>query len=548
MIKITKDPTGLWRVAGAPIISTGVEYPLMTGPTTFTQQNIEDAVKALQDPAIVSPRIKLGHTADYNMALVGDAEMAFGRVDGSTMALGDNNQTIYGDYLVPEWLGGVMGIAFPNRSMEGNFDVETATGRHYSMVITAVSLLGIHWPGCQVLDDLPLWYGAQIPDGVEFDDMISAQLAASQIAAEGGKVSKKKKIEADTDTSRIRRQFYDKAMSGELDTEGSTYWWWIRGERISDSGNLYLIVEDDESGDLYKCDVAVEGDEVNFGTPTAVEVQYVEKSADSLAAIAAGMAAVDEQLVVHASAADTGGPVKSTQEGSIQMDEATRKRLAASLGLADSATEATINAELQKRALAANPTSGAEGGEPDSAGKTGAEVQPEDEPSSHQTPPGTAPSGTGVTEGTEAPSTEEEEASDEEPTTEAGYVKIDMETYKLLRAGAEAGIRIEKKSKSDRQNDAVEAAIRAGKIPSARRAHYRQLMAADEQGTTKMLNDLPAGLVPVSEYGATGNTAVEGDLTAGQGEGLPSDWFPGLRERVAAASAPPKPVTHAREA
>jgi hypothetical protein len=78
-------------------------------------------------------------------------------------------QTIYGDYTgLPEWLAKVMAIAYPNRSIEGNFDVETVTGSHYELVITAVSLLGVYWPGCQVLEDLPLWYGSSIPDGVEF--------------------------------------------------------------------------------------------------------------------------------------------------------------------------------------------------------------------------------------------------------------------------------------------------------------------------------------------------------------------------------------------
>jgi len=292
-VKVSKDPTGLWRVQDAPLISTGIEYPLMTGPTTFTERNLHDAVSALKDPAIAAPRIKLGHGSAYNDMLVGDAEMAFGRIDGSTMTIGENGQTVYGDLLVPEWLGQVMSIAFPNRSIEGAFDVDTATGKRYSMVITAVSLLGIYWPGCQVLEDLPLWYGAEVPDGVEFDEMMAAQLAASEveIAAKGGQVKLGRfKIKADTDTSRIRRQFYDKAMSGELDVEADTYWWWIRGERISDDGSLYLIVEDDDNGDLYKFDVAVDGEDVKFSEPTAIRVEYVEKTAMALGAVAAGMA------------------------------------------------------------------------------------------------------------------------------------------------------------------------------------------------------------------------------------------------------------------
>lgn len=555
MIKITKDPSGLWRVQDAPLISTGIEYPLISGPTTFVEEQLAASIAALDDPAIVAPRIKLGHSSDYNLKLVGDAEMAFGRIDARTMHLSDNGQTIFGDYLVPEWLGSVMGAAFPNRSIEGNFDVETATGKRYKMVITAVCLLGIYWPGCQVLEDLPLWYGADIPDDVEFDAEIAARISGtSQIAAEGGSVHLGRRrgsdIKADADTSQIRRQFYNKAMSGELDgvPEGAnTYWWWIRGERVASNGDLYYIVEDDENGELYKFNVSMgDGEEANFGEAAPVKIEYVEKTAAALAAVAAGMAAADPQMVVFASAADTGGPAKSTQKGASSMDDAKRKKLAASLGLPETATEPEINAKLQERALAANPASGAEGGEPEGAGKPGSEVTPEEEPPAHQTPPGTAPSGTGSPSPDGVVSTEGE-GEEEDPDAEAGTVRLDKATYNKLVAGAEAGLRIEGESVAARRMGKVEAAIKAGKIPPARKTHYAKLMAADEEGTTKLLEELAAGIVPVNERGSSGNTAEDGDITAGQSEGLPDAWFPEIPQRRAALAAGLKPVTAARE-
>src|SRR4051812_47819519 len=144
-VQVYQGLDGLWHIDNVEIISTGVEYPLSTGPTTFTEEDLSDAVAATQDPAIVSPRIKLGHASGYNEALVGDAEPAFGRVED--LRLGNNDQSIYGNYVgTPEWLTAVLGVAYPSRSIEGSFDVTTATGKTYKLVISAVSLLGIYWP------------------------------------------------------------------------------------------------------------------------------------------------------------------------------------------------------------------------------------------------------------------------------------------------------------------------------------------------------------------------------------------------------------------
>lgn len=528
-IEVVKDPSGLWRIKNAPIISTGIEYPLSTGPKTFTESELIDAVAAQADPAIVSPRIKLGHASGYNDLLIGDAEQAFGRIDGSTMVLGDNNQTIYGDYLVPEWLGTVMPIAFPNRSIEGNENAETVTGKEYQLVISAVSLLGIYWPGCQVLEDLPLWYGGDIPDGVEFDAAIAAKLAASKkvkgkVAAKGGTMPGL--ILADADISRIRRQFYDRAMNNELDgVDENTYWWWVRGERYADDGGLYLIVEDDDNGDLYKFDVEVNKEDVTFSTPTQVRVEYVKAAtADQRRAVVAGMAVADKHLVVHASRADTGGPEKSTTKGASTMDEAKRKKLAASVGLPEDATEEQISAKL-KEVRAAAEDAGAEG------------LDPEQDP--EVTPP--APSGTAPT------GLEDDPKPDEDPAVDGdGTVRVDAAVWKQTREGASLALTHENERITARQKDKIDKAVHAGKFPPARRAHYTALMAADEEGTTAMLDTLQPGLIPVDQRGDTG-AGSEAALTAGAGEGLPDSWFPDIAAKREAATRGPATVMQAKE-
>lgn len=525
-IEVVKDPSGLWRIKNAPIISTGIEYPLMTGPKTFTESELVSAVAAQADPAIVSPRIKLGHTSGYNEALVGDAEQAFGRIDGSTMAMGDNNQTVFGDYLVPEWLGVVMPIAFPNRSIEGNEMVETVTGKEYEMVINAVSLLGIYWPGCQVLEDLPLWYGGDIPAGVEFDAAIAAKLAASQIkvAARGGTMPD---ILADADISRIRRQFYDRAMNNELaGVDVSTYWWWIRAERVADDGGVYLIVEDDDMGDLYKFNVDVSKEDVTFSDPTPVRVEYVKAAAEARAAVVAGMASMDNRMVVHASRADTGGPEKPTTKGASIMDDASRKKLAASVGLSEDATEEQITAKL--RSIRA---------EAEAAGAAESLDKPEDdEPATETTPTTETPPATETTPPAPVP-----------PPVEAGTVTVDRAAFEQMQRDGALARQHEGERVSARQGEKVLAALKAGKFPSARRDHYAKLMAADEEGTTALLDSLQPGLIPMEEIGNLGKGDGEGaapDMAAG----LPDDWFPEIgAKRIAAAANPLPVVTQAKE-
>lgn len=540
--KVVKDPNGLWRVESAPIVSTGIEYPLQSGPTTFTEAQLVAAVSAQEDPSVVAPRIKLGHSSSYNDALIGDAEMAFGRIDGATMTMGDNNQTIYGDYIVPSWLGEVMSIAFPNRSMEGNFDVEMVTGKRYELVISAVSLLGIYWPGVQVLEDLPLWYGTDIPDGVEFNEAIAAQIESSSVAARGGRVAK---IKADTDTEKIRREFYNEIATGDR------YWWWIRGERVTDDGGLYLIVEDDDAGDLYKFNVSTTGDEIDFGEPVPVRVEYPEKTAAARAAVVAGMRAVDPKLLVHASRADTNGPDKSTQEGvSIQMDNATRKKLAASLSLPEDATEEQINAKLQGQALA--------GTDPES-GKPARDVNLEDEPPSDQSgerPSGTAPAGTPeqeqkVVDDSQVPVDEGgpgQSPGTTEADAEASIVRVDKKVWEETRAGAQAALRHEKARKDEAIKSKLDTALRAGKFKPANTKMYHDLLASDFEQGSAVIDSLQTGVVPLEERGTAGGSDDGSTVGAGgDGLGLPDQWFPGIAARRAAADKGSRAVTYAKE-
>lgn len=225
------------------------------------------------------------------------------------------------------------------------------------------------------------------------------------------------------------------------------------------------------------------------------------------------------------------------------MDEKRRKALAAALGLPEDATTEQISAASIQ---AGNDLQGVEGGEPDNAGLRGDEVTPEQQPPGHQTPPGTAPSGTAHNLSEEQVQNDLERSTENQPDTEAGVVRVDRKVWEETQAGAALAHKHEQDRISARRQEKVTAAIKAGKIPPSRRKHYESLMAMDEEGTTNLFNDLQASAVPLrEEIGGVGDGE---EITAGQAQGLPDEWFPDIaakRARVAAGTVPV--VTHAKE-
>jgi hypothetical protein len=326
-----KGDDGLWRLDDVPICTTGIEYDLSTGKHTFTESELAAAVQAAdgKDIAINAPRIKLGHHSQANDLFLGEDEPAFGRVEG--MKLSDNKQTVIGSYVgTPEWLAKVLPVAYPARSVDAQLGVETATGKRYEMVITDVSLLGIKWPGCSTLEDLPLWYGSDQPNGVV--------------------------INAAIDVKKIRQKFY-KEGPGKSNVS-----WWIRGEKFDTESGFTLIV-DEGTGDICRIPVTVENDEVGFGDPVQVIEQFADKAVAAQAALA-GMKMADPAIVIYASKSDT-------TEGEA-MDEDLRLSLAKRLGLADDATEEQIKVELAKP-VGETTEGGDEGGDGGDDGDNGDE-------------------------------------------------------------------------------------------------------------------------------------------------------------------------------
>ena len=469
-------------IRDVPLVSTGIEYALATGPKTFTEEELRDAVLAVEDPAIVDPRLKIGHkdprfnTADH------DGEPALGRVEN--MVVGNNGQTIYGDLVTFDWLANLIPIAYPGRSIEAGLGVnvdlvehhKTVTGNKYRMVLTAVSLLGVVWPGCTTLDDLPLLLDAAGPPGLE-------------VPPRGGVVEAAMNIED------IRTHYYEM-----LDAEGDdTKFWWIRGMRMEPNE---LIVDDDD-GHLLRVPFLVSGDDVTFAEPTQVVVDYKDVPVQMAAGIAAS-ALVGEGAIIYATRAES-RPDTTNPGGNM-----TRAELCASLGLPADASDEQIQAAT--RSVMASSTATVE--------ETVAESTEDDDADDDDD------SGDDSDEDeTSSESTDDDVQAGSRPRA----VTVDAAAFERLQHDAALARRHEEERVTAANEQIVDTAIRDGRFPPSARASYLTQLnnPSGRQATIDFINSLEAGVIPVRERGSTG--AAE-EVTAGNGAGLPDMWFPEVRK------------------
>jgi hypothetical protein len=158
-------------VPPAPALSTvpGVElmragtWNISTGPTTFTADDLTAAVAALDCPGVRRPIIKLGHI-DPRF----DGEPAIGYI--ANMATTASASVLVGDYAgMPGWLTPeVLASAWPDRSIEGEWNWRCQIGHLHPFVVTAVALLGVSLPGIgglESIQDVATLYGVAAAAG-----------------------------------------------------------------------------------------------------------------------------------------------------------------------------------------------------------------------------------------------------------------------------------------------------------------------------------------------------------------------------------------------
>jgi hypothetical protein len=331
-------PVELVTKTGIPLVRVG-SYSLASGPRVFTEEDLASAAAALAtDPAVKPPRVKIDSVEkalDLDPTAHG-GEPSFGYFDG--LRVTDAGQTLVGDFHGPKAVADAMEWAYLNLSIEGPPPGwVSASGRSHSLVISAVALLGVHWPGVTTLDDFTEF----LAEGPK----IEKTEAPEEVLATIG-------VAASLDQDMVARRLIDAIDSGGIEIPDGTnsYALWLRSIRFDDDGKPYAKVTDEDSGRLYRVDFKVSGSEVTFGKFTEVVEQDVPVSAGmARRSPVAVWASRDESRAVMAN------------RGGAGMTPEQIAALAAGYGLdPDTATEADImaaaNAAAEARKAEPEPT------------------------------------------------------------------------------------------------------------------------------------------------------------------------------------------------
>lgn len=466
------------------LIETGT-WEASTGEVTFTAADLAAAVAAIEsDPAIKAPRLRFGHTeagVPVSESAGGfDSQPCVGKF--TNLRLEDEGNALVADLVgVPKWLAEILPIAYPNRSVEAYYDVKTSTGKTHDMIVTSVAVLGTELPAVQTLDDLEILFSEEGPAWVETLETTGSLVMASR--KEGAVPTR---VSASIDTSDVRQAFYEQVAT----EDSGRYWWWLHQVYMDPQ----IAIAEGDNSDYWMVPYSFSDNEVEYQEPVEVFIQWVEKEGGKIAAKAAPLVSMEtaKPEAVYASAR-LSRPAERQQafdnnkkeaKGSMPIDTSL---LTARLGLAQDATEEQINEAL----AAETPTP-----ETPEVEET-TEEQPETE--------------TEETEG--APETETTPAS-----VSASGVTVDAETWERIQRDAAAGRVARDKQVKESREQFVAAAVKGGKIPPSRKAHYLSLMEKDDKGTREFLNSLAANSVPIEEIGTSEDDTDQ--TTRAQGTGL----------------------------
>lgn len=467
------------------MISTGIDYPVSTGTITVTSEMLADVVASQDDPAVHAPRTKIGHDDPrFNDTVQADGTVLDGEPSLGTwtnLHLGDNNQTLYGDLTgVPRWFGEIMASAYPSRSIEGHFDVETVTGHKWKLVIDAVALLGVVGPGITTLDDLPHFFTDDGPGGIavtEAKEGDAMSVTRSQKAA-----AAKADVKAQVNVDDIRRTYYE-----SIENLPNTFWWWIRSIYVNPNE---LIIDDDEGG-LYRVPFSMDdNDNVTFGDPTPVKVQYVDapiaaasQSLRDTLVMAMGMNRILAKYTVRAESRPTNEGAQSMTPEQIAL---LRQRLNVTAEqLPDDASDAVLMSVLASGEVA--------------------EVEHAE---------------------VEVPTVTETQA----PSIPEGMVLVDAEIFEQVRQQAQQGAAVASRLGEQERDHFLDDAIRAGKFPPSRREHYLAAWTGDAEGTRALVASLSPGLVPTTARGTAGASSTQAAID------YDKNWLtPAERSRVEAS-------------
>lgn len=296
-------------------------------------------------------------------------------------------------------------------------------------------------------------------------------------------------IAASVSDEDIRRKYYETAG----------YSMWITEMQLDP---LQLIVSDDSTGKSFRVPVTLDRGEFAFGDPVEVQVQYVDAGKATKASAVTYASREESTKGVTPPPPPTQTPPSQPTATAAGDDtkEATTvdpNKIREALGLpADASDEQVASAIVANlAALGSKPTT----------------------PPTPSTPP------VPPTPPTPAPTTGQDGLPPSFASATNGALLVDPSQLAALRAAAEQGQKAYRQLKENEAERVIKAAISEGKFAPSREQFWKDLWAADPDGTKATIEGLEKNVVPVMASGFPGYTEesetdkVYRDLYGGEG-------------------------------
>ncbi len=494
----------LSTIRGVELARTGT-WHASTGVWTCTREQLEDAVRAQEDPAFRTGVLKVGHTDPRFNGDNLDGEPAVGRV--TNLRLSDDGQALIGDYeQVPTWLAEILTSAYPSRSVEMLLNV-TVGSTTYAAVLTGVALLGVTAPAIESLADVATLY--QQPTAVDAWVAAGASRVAASFTAPAQPaaaawppvpdLSAPMALSAPTggtmpttdptppatvDTAPAEPTRV--AAAASIEALRTAFYEWTRGDAAPELDDWAWIVEvwtdalivDDDEGHLWRVTWSETDGAFAFGAPQRVTRTYVPL-ADTIAARA--VHAAHRPVRYFRGRADVSAS-KPEETPAVSENPAIAQALRDRLGLGADVTDEAVLTALDERLNA--PTAPAV---PSPAGEG-------DKPADPTTEPAPVPVAPAVTES----------APQGDPI--AARLGAELERVSAELAEIKAAKRAEHKA------TVIGGAVSAGKITPAERAKWE----ADYDAAPAVIEGVlarmaPGTAVPVAASGTVGHEPTTND-------------------------------------
>lgn len=471
------DELKMVTIEGVELISAGY-WDFSTGPRWVTTDDLQAAVDAQEDPALRTPIVKFGHDSPLN-----DGTPRWGSI--VNLRLSANKQTLVGDVVVPASIAPLIvkdpdsesEAPYSDRSIEGAFKVKTKDGGEHQFILTALAFLGQDPPAVQ---DLEAILGAFTDEG----EFVAA--ASSGKVEDGARL-----LLAGAVVEQIRLGVWDKIPADEQPWGD---WSWVRHLEVGDGSEGDLIVEDDDSTQLYRVPWKVEGDEITYGEIEEVAVQFVAASAETTDSIRFAR----DRREINGSPASLSATNGSTalEPPDNPEDEVDLAQLREQLGLAEDADEDAVKTALTEI-------------------KTKAEMADALE----------IPDGLDEQAAKEALAAAAAGTNPTAVTLPDGVVAIDKTTLEQLKASAGKADDLAEKERVNTRDSLIASAIKAGKFAPSRKEHFAGLYDADPEGTKSLIEKLEANTVPVEERGHP----TDPDNVNASAADYPAEWLPEVK-------------------